>query len=160
MKLRDFWIVLVVIVVLFAAVKCAFGEDSVKMTVIASQLNGRAFPTTKSRQEALFDYGDVVNSTGKWSDDHKWIEIKGGEGGTVWCMAKYLTERMDCFTASNEGRRAVKIRKTPVDGKVIGYLKEGKTVEISQVILGWGKCKSGWIDLGYLCEVEIGAQKN
>ena len=155
MRIRNFWIVLVILVVLFAVMKNAFGEEPVSMTVIASQLNGRAWPTTKSRQEAFFDYGDVIESTGKWSDDRKWVEIKGGEGGTVWCMAKYLTERMDCFVASNEGRRSVKIRNVPVDGKVVGYLKGGKAVKISQVILGWGKCKSGWIDLDYLCEVEI-----
>lgn len=152
MKVKHFWIVIVIVVVLLTIARHGFGEETIRMTVIASQLNGRAWPTTKSRQEAFFDYGDMVEATGKWSEDKKWVEIKGGEGGTVWCMAKYLTERTDSFVASNEGRKAVKIRKSPVDGKVVGYLKGGKTVKISQVILGWGKCKTGWIDLSYLCE--------
>lgn len=154
MKLRHFWIWIAVIVALFAAMKWAIGEGETTMFVTASQLNGRAFPTTKSRVEAFFDYGDLVEATGKWSDDHKWVEIKGGEGGTVWCMARYLTERTESFKAVNEGRKSVNIRKSPVEGKVVGKLKGGRMIKISQVVLGWGKCKSGWIDLEYLCEVE------
>ena len=128
--------------------------EPVYLTVIASQLNCRAFPTTKSHKEAFFDYGDVIEATGKWSEDYKWIEVVAGEGGSAWCMAKYLTERTDSFIASNEGRKSVRIRKSPVDGRVMGYLRPEKTVKITQVVLGWGKCKKGWIDLGYLCEVE------
>lgn len=154
MKIKNFWIVLAVVVILVCICEHAFGSEMVPMRVIASQLNGRAWPTRKSQLEAFFDYGDIVQATGKWSDDHDWVEIKGGESGTVWCDARYLTERMDHFIASNEGRRSVKIRKHPVDGKVVGYLRGGKTLKITQVVLGWGRCDRGWIDLGYLCEVE------
>lgn len=154
MKAKYFWIVIVIAVIVFCFMEKAFGDDSIQVRVIANQLNGRSWPTVKSRQEALFDYGDVIEATGKWSDDHNWIEVKAGEDGTVWCKACYLTERMDSFVASNEGKRAVKIRKRPIDGKVVGYLKGGRTLKITQVVLGWGKCNSGWIDLGYLCEVE------
>lgn len=162
MKKGRFLVVLITLVMVFTSVSIA--EDAevsepVEMIVIASQLNGRAYPTKKSSKEAFFDYGDVVNATGKWSEDHKWIEIMAGEGGTVWCKAEYLTERTDSFIASNEGRKAVRIRKSPVDGRVTGYLKAGKTTKITQVILGWGKCSKGWIDLGYLCEV-VGANEN
>ena len=55
---------------------------------------------------------------------------------------------------TNENRSSIKIRKRPVNGTVIGYLKPGKTLTITQVVLGWGKCKYGWVDLGYLVEIE------
>ena len=151
--MRRFLICLVSCLMVWSLIGGALGEDEhTFMTVIASQLNGRAYPTTKSVQEAFFDYGDRIEATGKWSDDYQWVEVVGSESGTTWCKAQYLTERTESFTVINEGRKAVKIRKSPVDGKVVGYLKAGKTLKISQVILGWGKCQSGWIDLEYLCE--------
>lgn len=152
-KMERILTLVVCLVVCLCLAQVAFGEERT-MYVIADLLNGRAWPTTKSRQEAFFEYGDQVTATGKWSEDKQWIEIKGGEGGTVWCKAQYLTERMNSFTASNEGRKSVRIRKSPVNGKVVGYLKGGRTLEITQVILGWGKCGKGWIDMEYLCEVE------
>lgn len=116
-------------------------------------LNGRAWPRKTASIEAHYADGEWVDATGKWSDDHKWIEVVGGESGTVWCSMAYLTERPHSFKVLNEHKTGVKIRKTPVNGTVVGYLKPGKTLTITQVVLGWGKCKSGWIDLQYLVEV-------
>ena len=129
-------------------------DDAPRLMVTASVLNGRAWPRKTAHKEAFWDDGDWVYSTGKWSDDRKWVEVYGGEAGTCWCYVQYLNERTESFKALNECGHKVKIRKTPVDGKVTGYLKNGKTVTITQVVLGWGKCKTGWIDLGYLVELE------
>ena len=129
-------------------------KGTIDLQVTASVLNGRAWPRKSAKVEAFWDDGDWVESTGKWSNDHQWVEIYGGEDGTVWCSIRYLTERPMPFKVQNEGRKSVKIRKTPVDGKVVGYLKSGQTTTITQVVLGWGKCKSGWIDIGYLVELE------
>ena len=131
----------------------AIGEGDAKLLVTASILNGRAWPRTTAKIEAFYDDGEWVDATGKWSDDRKWIEVIGGETGTVWCAMKYLTERPMTFKVINENRSSVKIRKHPVDGAVVGYLKPGKTLKITQVVLGWGKCKSGWVDLDYLVEL-------
>ena len=151
MKIKTLLIFGVVLVLLCGSVGLA--EDG-KLIVTASRLNGRAEPKKSSYKEALFDRADQVVPTGNWSKDHKWVEVKGGENGTVWCDIRYLTERWDTFTACNDSRRTVKIRATPVGGKITGYLKAGKTIEITQVVLGWGKCSKGWIDLGYLVEVD------
>ena len=132
-------------------VSTAISED---LIVTASILNGRERPGTNAAIEAFWDRGDLVEPTGEWSTDHQWVEIFGGETGTVWCSIKYLTERSEPFKVTNENRSSIKIRKRPVNGTVIGYLKPGKTITITQVVLGWGKCKSGWVDLGYLVEIE------
>lgn len=97
----------------------------------------------------------MLEATGEWSDDHKWVQVRGGEIGLVWCCADYVTERTDAFRVTNESKRKIKIRSKPVNGKVTGYLKPGRSLTISRVVLGWGKCKSGWIDLEYLIEEEI-----
>lgn len=104
--------------------------------------------------DARFDKKDALWATGEWSEDHHWIEVVGGEGGNVWVYADYVSETLKDFKATNERFDKVKIRSRPFDGKITGYLKKGKTVEITQVVLGWGRCKRGWIDMGYLEEVE------
>ena len=121
------------------------------ITVTANLLNGRAAPRKKAKVEALFDQGDILKAYG-WSDNHHWIEVEGGETGTVWVWYEYVDEQTEDYSMwINNNKSKVKIRKEPF-GKVIGYLKPGKEVVISQVLFNWGKCKSGWIDLTYLTE--------
>lgn len=118
----------------------------------ASHLNGRANPKKTSKIEARFDKNDILTPTGEWSEDYKWAEVAGGETGTVWVYVDYITERKP-FEALNKDYNRIKIRSKPVDGRVKGYLKKGDEVLIEQVILGWGRCKKGWIDLYYLEEL-------
>lgn len=120
--------------------------------VIASQLNGRAGPTKKAKIEALFDYGDALEPTGRVSKDWEWIEVYGGEGGTVWVCTRYVSERFWEFTVINENNGRVKIRSIPNSGKLRGYVKHGKSIDIDQVIMGWGHCFKGWVDLEYFIE--------
>ena len=127
-------------------------EEFTEMYVTANLLNGRATSSKKGNKEALFDRGDKVQATGEWSNDYHWIEIIGGETGTVWCDIRYLTERKGTFTVKNLKKTPVKIRKFPFKGKITGYLKNGKSVVIEQVVLGWGRCEQGWIDLFYVDE--------
>lgn len=145
---------LIVLLLLLATFSSGLAEDKVLLRVTATQLNGRARPSTKSKVEAFWDYWDYVEATGKWSNDKEWIEVKGGECGTVWCSAKYLTEISDPIKAKNTDYKSIKIRSRPENGKVIGYLKKNKTVTITQVVLGWGKCRKGWIDMNLLTEIE------
>lgn len=122
------------------------------MYVTASVLNGRAKPTIKSSVEAFFDNGDVVHAI-SWSKNRHWIEVEGGENGTVWVWWEYVSERTDEFTITNDNSYKVKIRKKP-GSTVIGYLKPGKTAIIDRVIFGWGHCQLGWIDLNLVTEIE------
>ena len=129
-------------------------EESTKLYVTANLLNGRANPRKTATIEARFDHGDDLEPTGDWSDDHHWIEVRGGETLTVWVYIDYVTERKTEFKAKNTKFKKVKIRSRPIDGKLQGYLKKGKTVTITRVVLGWGRCSKGWIDMSYLEEVE------
>ncbi len=149
--MKRIFAVLLVLVLLFGICHAEESyEDPVYMTVLASRLNGRARPSKKSFVEAFYDKGDYVKAYG-WSDNHHWIEIAGGETGTVWVWWEYLTERTDEFPVWNGYGSKVKIRKEPF-GKVIGYLKKDAEVYIDQVVFGWGHCSKGWVDLSYLTE--------
>lgn len=89
--------------------------------------------------------------TGEWSENHEWVEVEGGETGTVWVHINYVSERKH-YTVTNEKHKTVKVRKWPAVGKVTHYIKKGQTVDIEQCVLGWGKTKWGWVDLDYFVE--------
>lgn len=123
------------------------------VTVTARLLNGRINPSKKAMITAFFDLGDTVELTGRWSDDHDWVEVIAGEAGNCWVARQYVTERTDPFTVYNRDYSKVKIRKKPGErSKVVGYLRKNRKIEITKVLLGWGKCKLGWIDLYYVEE--------
>ena len=146
-------ILVVVLAALFIFASFAMSEeiyDTVEMTVTARLLNGRDRPSKKGIIEAVFDRGDTVKAY-DWSENHHWIEVEGGESGSVWVWWSYLTERTDEFAVWNNWGAKVKIRKEPY-GRVIGYLEKDKETFIDQVVLGWGHCPKGWIDLKYLTE--------
>ena len=110
-------------------------------------MNGRISPSKKSDAIAFFDKNDVLQATGEWSKDHHWIEVVGGETGCIWVYADYVNEVDYSFRVWNIDYNKVKIRSKPIDGKVVGYLKRDRSVEITQVLMGWGRCSKGWIDL-------------
>ena len=121
--------------------------------VTAKLLNGRMNPSKGAMKTAFFDRGDAIELTGYWSDDHEWVEVYAGEAGACWVAKQYVTERTGSFTVINSDYNKVKIRKKPTEkSKTTGYLRQGKEIEITQVILGWGRCKLGWIDLYYVQE--------
>ena len=125
------------------------------VTVTTRLLNGRMTPNKNAMKTAFFDKGMVVEMTGRWSDDHDWVEVIAGEAGNCWVARQYVTERTDPFTVYNRDFSKVKIRKKPHNkSKVTGYLRKGHEIEITKVILGWGKCRLGWIDLYYVEEEE------
>ena len=152
MKKILIWIFIILWMLCFLHVEEAHANDieSTEMYVTASLLNGRSKPSKKSSVEARFDCNDLVTAVG-WSDNHHWIEVYGGETGTVWVWWEYVTERTDEFVATNDQKYKVKIRKEPY-GRLSGYLKPGKSVNIDRVIFGWGHCSKGWIELDYLTE--------
>lgn len=139
-----------VIFVWFVIPMSARSEELTEMYVTASLLNGRAAPSKRSTVEARFDRGDPVSAF-EWDEKHHWIEVIGGETGTVWVWWEYLTERTDEFWVWNDYGSKVKIRSEPF-GKVTGYLKKGGELLIDQVLFGWGHSKRGWVNLYYLTE--------
>lgn len=125
--------------------------EHTEVVVTAKLLNGRATPSKKAKVEALFDRGDVLKAY-DWSESHHWIEVEGGETGTVWVWWEYLTEQTEDYSVwINDYGTDIKIRREPF-GRVTGYLKRGKEVVVTQIVLGWGKCDNGWIELKFLTE--------
>lgn len=144
---------LMLILILFSLMGSVIAEDApTYVYVTATQLNGRARPSRHGMLESLHDYGDMLEATGRWSADYKWIEVVGGEVPTVWVSAEYVTETLEPMLFVNEDYKKIKIRKHPVNGRITGYLKKGKTIEIDRILLGWGHCSKGWIDLSLLAE--------
>ena len=136
---------------------CTAADDSNMeghtVIVTAKLLNGRMSPSKGAMKTAFFDRGDTIELTGYWSDDHEWVEVYAGEAGACWVAKQYVTERTGSFTVVNNDYNKIKIRKKPTEkSKTTGYLRQGKEIEITQVILGWGRCKLGWIDLYYVQE--------
>ena len=123
------------------------------MTVTATLLNGRMTPSKGAMKTAFFDKGDELELTGRWSKDHNWVEVYAGEAGACWVARQYVNEITDSIYVVNLDYPKVKIRKAPTNkSKVSGYLKKGHEVIITQVLLGWGRCEQGWIDLYYVQE--------
>lgn len=130
------------------------GTESIPVYVTADILNLRSRPSRQGVIVTEQENGDELTATGKWSKDHQWIEILHSEYGYVWCNYHYVTERKEAFDVETLWDSPIKIRKQAFSGKVTGYLKKGKTLRITQTILGWGKSQQGWIDLDYCIEIE------
>ena len=127
-------------------------EEHNPLYVTADVLNGRAHPTKKAPVEAIFDYGDKLIPTGRFSRDREWVEVQGGESATVWVHIRYVSERFCEFTVINENNGRIRIRSKPDGGKIKGYIRHSKSIEIDRVVLGWGHCSKGWVDLEYFIE--------
>ena len=137
-------LILILLLVLFVAYD-VYAEN--QLFVTASSLNGRAAPNKTSRIEAIFERGDQLEATGRVSGS--WIEVYGGETGTVWCSADYLSEAAGSRMYTNTSGGRVRIRKSP-DGSAIGWISAGKTVEVIRISNGWGYIPStGWVKLCY-----------
>lgn len=128
----------------------AMADEVRNLYVTASVLNGRSEPNKSASVESRFEYGDQVKPTGNITS--KWIEVYGGETGTVWCHSDYLSEFPTKVRFTNVSGGRVRVRKTP-NGKHIGWISAGKTITIQNVIDGWGKIQNvGWVDLQYFSE--------
>lgn len=137
--------------IIVSEIDAALGE---KLFVTATELNGRASPNKNARVECYFSRGEEVKTTGAISNDGKWVEIIGGETGTVWCSIDYLSETNGSHKYMNTSGGRVRIRKTP-GGKSIAWVKTLDTVTISRIVNGWGYINNkGWVDLSYFNQIE------
>lgn len=127
---------------------------SYSLYVTARKLNGRQFPTTKSSVEAHFEQGDEVEAL--QLNANGWVEVVGGETGTVWCKAEYLSESLVVRKWKNTSDGAVNLRVEPCcEAKRVGRIKSDRVMRISAEVFGWGYIKDqGWVDLSYFTVME------
>ena len=116
---------------------------------IADKLNGRYAPSTKSDKEMVLFYGDEVEALEL--NDSGWVKIIGGESGTVWCKAEFLSASVEPRKWKNTSGGSVNMRKAPsLEAKTCGRVKKGRVMKITAEVLGWGYIKDqGWVDLDY-----------
>ena len=109
-------------------------------------LNGRAQPDKHASVEARFDNGAQVESVSTSGD---WVEVVGGETGTVWCKAEYLSSfASGCVLYRNTSGGRVFVRSEPCGAKT-GRVGADKTVSVRNIVNGWGYIGTGWVDLSY-----------
>lgn len=138
-------IIIFVLLFLTIVINNAMAE-STTLVVTVDELNGRAEPTTKSNVEMRLYKDDEVTFV-SYTDG--WVEIIGGETGTVFCKAEYLSEKdanLGIYKNISDGR--VNVRDS-IEGKRIGSIAVNKNVEVSSIILNWGYIGNGWVDLQY-----------
>ena len=126
-------------------------QEPALLYVMAGSLFGRIRPGKNHAVIEEFDMGMELHPTGRMSKDHKWVEIETMENELCWCSVDYLTEREDVFHVYTLND-SVKIRKAPGAGKVTGYARYEQVLEITQVVMGYGRCERGWVDLEYFIE--------
>ena len=126
-------------------------QEPAPLYVMAGRLFGRIRPGKNHAVIVEFDMGTRLKPTGRMSKDHKWVEIETMENELCWCSVDYLTEREDVFHVYTLND-SVKIRKVPGAGKVTGYARYEQVLEITQVVMGYGRCERGWVDLEYFIE--------
>ena len=93
-------------------------EDYITLYVTGSSLNCRMSPNKTSFIMAELEKGQEIQSTGRWSKDHRWVEIVHPECGKLWCDYHYLTERTDNFIVETLCDEPVKIRRQVFNGKI------------------------------------------
>ena len=146
------WKIILLILILLALLFLPLKSAAETLFCTASTLNGRAEPSKKARVEAQFSYGDEMEVVG-YTDN--WIEVVGGETGTVFVSAKYCASSLEKVKYENISGGRVIIRESPEGKKKNDWIKANKKVTISAEVDGWGYIADrGWVDLSYFSEVE------
>lgn len=150
--MRKVFAVMLSLLCLFSVGCAEEKEEPTPLYVMTKSLNGRIRPGKKYQTVCEFELGTPLTPTGRMSEDHMWVEVVSAENDYVWCCVDYLTERKDVFHVYSLGEQPIKIRKRPGAGKVTGYAKCEQVLEITQVVMGYGRCSKGWVDLSYFIE--------
>lgn len=113
---------------------CTNGDD----------LNGRAAPSKNADIEMRIPNGEKVEAV---SYNVGWVEVLGGETGTVWCKAEYLSSTQEPTEYRNSSGGRVFIRDG-IEGVKTGFVvRANDTVWVTREINGWGYIESGWVNL-------------
>ena len=153
MKRFIVWIIILMLVVPAGmAEETGPVEERPVLYSMSSNLRGRIRPGKDHAVVVTFDMWAPLQPTGKVSEDHSWVEILTAESDRVWVNVNYLTERKYVFNVYTLWDEGIKIRSRPGNGKVTGTARKGQILEITNVVMGYGKCSKGWVDLDYFIE--------
>lgn len=112
-------------------------------------LNGRSAPNKHAPIEAHFTNGQAVEAI-SYCDG--WIEVVGGETGTVWCHQDYLSASKNASKYRNVSGGRVFVRDA-IEGRKTGLeVVSNKVVTVHRQMDGWGYIGTGWVDLKFFKE--------
>ena len=143
--------IFVAFVLLLVSLLVALGEPAGAESVYVvirdgTYLNGREHPSTKAHITMRLFNGDKLEVV---SFNGEWVEVVGGESGTSFVKAEYLSEVKNPVSYINISGGRVRVRKSPFSNQAVSWIKSGQTVTITRQILGWGYTHGGWVDLSY-----------
>lgn len=123
--------------------------------VKADMLTGRYRPDIHSNKEAYFSNGELVEAIDV--SKNGWVEVYGGESGTVWCKAEYLSSVLEKTEWKNYTSGSVYYRAAPhPEAKRLGKIRSGKEIVVSSQVFGWGYIENkGWVNLEYFEQINI-----
>jgi hypothetical protein len=141
------------LMMLFAAMLsvCVAASETLYVCTERDDLNARRLPTISSRIEMRLPPGEEVLAV---SFKDGWVEVVGGESGTSWCKAEYLSSTLEpaFFTNTSGGRVFL---RDAIEGKRKGVVRANKTILVTRQIFGWGYTGNGWVDLSFFDEVPV-----
>lgn len=142
------WIIILMLVIPGALAE-EEEEEIPTLYSMSKNLQGRIRPGKKYEALTSFDMWTPLKPTGRMSEDRMWVEIRTWEDDLVWCNINYLTETQKVLHVYTLWESGVKIRSAPGGGRVTGTARREQMLEITQVVLGYGRCSKGWIELDY-----------
>ena len=141
--------VLALLAIIILMGSCLADEEYPILYSMSKNLQGRIRPGKKYEALVSFDLWTRLHPTGRTSDDRMWVEVRSDEGDLVWCNANYLTETINVLHVYTLWDEGVKIRSKPGNGKVTGVARKEQVLEITNVVMGYGKCEKGWVEMDY-----------
>jgi N-acetylmuramoyl-L-alanine amidase len=130
------------------------GEAKIdKVIVQADNLNVRTGPGTSYHAFAKLDQWETYRVLDEKGD---WVKLRLNHGQTGWVAKQYVIGvRKEAVVAAD----LLRVRSIPSsNGRIVGYLKQGQTVYISETEDGWEKIVTplfaGWVSSDYLASGE------
>lgn len=148
----DFDLFLFLIIAVFALVSLLPSlahSETLYVCTKGDELNGRSEPNKRASVEAKFANGTALEAV---SYHDGWVEVVGGETGTVWCSQEYLSSTQKAHKYRNTSGGRVFVRDE-INGRKTGLeVRSDKAITVHRQMDGWGYIGTGWIDLTYFEE--------
>lgn len=141
-----FVFVIIILIALVVLLPSFANAEILYVCTRGDDLNGRSAPDKSARIEARFANGEALEAV---SYRDGWVEVIGGETGTVWCSEKYLSSSQEAVKYRNTSGGRVFIRDE-IEGCKTGLeVRSDRVVTVQRQMNGWGYIGTGWVDLSF-----------
>jgi N-acetylmuramoyl-L-alanine amidase len=144
--------VLLAIFLLFSIHVSSVGAETKTATITVNHLNVREGPGLHYRVIKRVNKGETYTVIEQKND---WIQLRLNAKETGWISLQYASEAANTIQTAISAVDHLRVRTGPgTKYDVIGYLKQGQTVEVHQKTKDWAKIHSsslsGWVSANYL----------